>query len=339
MYWSDDEPLMNRLDEGARLDRAEAHATVDLTPQGPRNRAGRSSPGIQGMQKCTPLFAGMIVSLMALACGKASSPTAPTPTVPDPTVPSRQSQHRRRPRHPRPTSGPINHVFLVVEENASADAVMGGSQMPYLNSLATHNGSATQDYADAHPSIGNYFMLTVGNTVTNNNNFSGIVTDDNIVRQLLAAGKTWKSYAEDLPSVGYTGGDTGGYARKHNVLALLADVVNNPAQAGNLVPFSQFSSDLASNAFPNYSFIVPNLCNDGHDCPLTTADAWLQTNIAPLVNSAQFQRDGLLIVCSTKRQTPSSRAEEAVSHGLPLAREPSAGIDRRTCTSMRARCD
>ena len=243
------------------------------------------------MQKYAPLLAGIVVSM--LACGKASSPSAPTQTATPPTAPTPTPPP---PTAPPLTSGPINHVFLVVEENASASTVIGGPQMPYLNSLATQFGLATEYYANAHPSISNYFMLTVGNTVTNNNNFSGVVTDDNIVRQLLAAGKSWKSYAEDLPSVGYTGGDTGSYARKHNVLALLADVVNSPAQVGNLVPFSQFSSDLAGNAFPNYSFIVPNLCNDGHDCPLTTADAWLQSNIGPLVNSAQFQRDGLLIV-------------------------------------------
>ena len=224
------------------------------------------------------LVAGIVVSLM-LACGKAAGsfgpdadrdtpPTAPTPTPPPPTAPPL-------------TSGPIDRVFLVVEENASASTVIGGPQMPYLNSLATQFGLATESCANAHPSISNYFMLTVGNTVTNNNNFSGVVSDDNIVRQLLAAGKSWKSNAEDLPSVGYTGGDTASYARKHNVLALLADVVNSPAQVGNLVPFSQFSSDLTGDAFPNYSFIVPNLCNDGHDCPLTTADAWLQSNIGP----------------------------------------------------------
>ena len=244
------------------------------------------------MPKYAPLFAGIVVSLV-VACGKSSSPSAPTATAPPPTATTPTPPN---PPAPPSTSGPINHVFLVVEENASASTVIGGPQMPYLNSLATQFGLATEYYANAHPSISNYFMLTVGNTVTNNNNFSAVVSDDNIVRQLLAAGKTWKSYAEDLPSVGYTGGDTGGYARKHNVLALLADVVNSPAQVGNLVPFSQFSSDLAGNTFPNYSFIVPNLCNDGHDCPLTTADAWLQSNIGPLVNSAQFQRDGLLIV-------------------------------------------
>ena len=114
-------------------------------------------------------------------------------------------------------------------------------------------GLATEYYANTHPSIGNYFMLTVGNVVTNDNAFSRVVGDDNIVRQLVATGKTWKSYAEDLLSPGYTGGDTGGYARKHNVFALLADVVNNPAQVSNLVPFTQFSADLAASALPNYS--------------------------------------------------------------------------------------
>ncbi len=44
---------------------------------------------------------------------------------------------------------------------------------------------------------------------------------DNVVRELTAAGKTWKSYAESLPSVGYTGGDQGAYLRHHNPMSLL----------------------------------------------------------------------------------------------------------------------
>lgn len=195
-----------------------------------------------------------------------------------------------------PSTGPFSHVFVVVEENENQADVIGNPQMPYLNGLAAAYGHASQYYADTHPSIGNYFMLTVGNVVTNTDSFSSIVSDDNIVRQLLASGKTWKSYAEDLPSAGYTGGDTGTYARRHNVIALLADVVSSSAQRARLVPFSQFATDLGTNALPNYSFIVPNLCNDGHDCPISTADRWLQANIGPLVNSADFQQNGLLII-------------------------------------------
>src|SRR5207249_7875828 len=114
----------------------------------------------------------------------------------------------------------FNHVYIVVEENTDYTSVIGSSSMPYLNGLAQQYGLATQYYANTHPSIGNYFMMTVGKIITNDDNYSSVVSDDNVVRQLLAAGKTWKAYAEDLPSVGYTGGDVGNYARKHNVIAL-----------------------------------------------------------------------------------------------------------------------
>lgn len=199
---------------------------------------------------------------------------------------------------PTPSSGvpPLGHVFIVVEENTDYADVISGSAMPYLDSLAQEYGLATQYYADTHPSIGNYFMMTVGDTITNDDGYSTIVTADNIVRRLIAAGKTWKSYAEDLPSVGYTGGDVGTYARKHNVIALLSDVVNDTVQTKHLVPFTEFAADLVAHTLPNYAFIVPNLCNDAHDCSLSTADAWLRTNIDPLVRSTELQQDGLLII-------------------------------------------
>jgi acid phosphatase len=235
------------------------------------------------MKKFVPAVVATAVSLLLAACGGGQGPTAPA------AAPGTSGQ-------PTPSTGPFDHVVLVVEENEGAEDVIGNPAMPYLNRLASQYGLATEYYANTHPSIGNYFMLTVGRIVTNSDTYSGIVTDDNIVRQLLAAGKTWKSYAEDLPSVGYTGGDTGRYARRHNVFALLSDVVNSPTQVRNLVPFTQFSADLSASALPNYSFVVPNLCNDGHDCPLEIADGWLQSNIGQLFASSQFQRDGLLII-------------------------------------------
>jgi acid phosphatase len=120
---------------------------------------------------------------------------------------------------------------------------------------------------------------------------------------VLASGKRWKSYAEDLPFVGYTGGDNAKYLVRHNPLAYLTDVQNSPAQVQNLVPFSEFSADLPTANLPEYSFIVPNSCNDAHDCPLSTADAWLKTNIDPLINSSVFQKDGLLIIVFDEANT------------------------------------
>ena len=195
-----------------------------------------------------------------------------------------------------PGSARFGHVFVVTEENTNYTSVIGSSAMPYLNHLAQQYGLATQYYANTHPSIGNYFMLATGQIITNDDSYSTVVTVDNVVRELVAAGKTWKSYAEDLPSVGYTGPSTGNYARKHNVFALLSDVASDATQRNNLVPFTQFAADLRNGTLPTFANIVPNLCNDAHDCSLATADGWLQTNIDPLLQSATFRQDGLLII-------------------------------------------
>jgi len=192
--------------------------------------------------------------------------------------------------------GQFGHVFVVTEENTDyADVTT--SSMPYLMGLAAQYGLATQYYANTHPSIGNYFELATGQILTNNDGSSTIENVPNVVRSLVAAGKTWKSYAESIPNACYLGGDTGDYARKHNVFALLSDVANDPSgQACNIVPFTQFATDLANGRLPSFSNIVPNLCNDAHDCGLDVADSWLQTNIAPLIASPVFQQDGLLII-------------------------------------------
>jgi phosphatidylinositol-3-phosphatase len=204
---------------------------------------------------------------------------------------------------PTPTPGQTNpqfgHVFIVVEENFGYSDVIGSSSMPYFNGLANKYGLATNYYANLHPSIPNYFEMTAGKIETIDDTQtpqSFPVSDDNVVRELLAAGKTWKSYAEDLPSAGYTGGDIGNYLVRHNPLAYMTDVQNTPAQVQNLVPFSEFAADLLTANLPQYSFIVPNRCNDAHDCPLSTADTWLKNNIDPLINSPVFQKDGLLII-------------------------------------------
>ncbi len=208
----------------------------------------------------------------------------------------------------------------MVLENAGYADVIGSGNMPYLSSLAQQYDLAKSYYADTHPSIGNYFMLTAGQIYTNDDTFNGPVSVDNVVRELNAAGKTWKSYAESLPSVGYIAGDSYPYLHRHNPLSYYTDVVNDPNQQANLVPFTQFAIDLAAGNLPNYSFVVPNAHDDAHDCPanmstcqlsdkLKAADSWLQTNIAPLIANADFQKSGLLAIVFDEAQTSD------VTHG------------------------
>ena len=224
----------------------------------------------------------LVISAFAalqLACGSGGS--IPTITVQTP------------PPAGQPT---FSHVVLVVEENHSYADVIGSSSMPYFNSLVSQYGLATQYFADAHPSIPNYLMLTTGLTETFDDGFTGVISDDNVVRELVKAGKSWKAYAESLPSGGYLSNDSGPYLRRHNPFTYLSDVQNSSSQAANIVPFTQFATDLGNDALPQYSFIVPNAMDDAHDGTLAQADAWLQNNIKPLIENSAFQSSGLLII-------------------------------------------
>ena len=199
---------------------------------------------------------------------------------------------------------PFGHVLIVMEENTNYADVIGSASAPYLNALANQYGLATQYYASSHPSIPNYFALTTGQTLTNDDSQTPLtfpVSVDNVVRELVAAGKTWKSYAESIPSVGYIGGDATGpdggtFYTRHVPLPFMKDVQDSATQKLNIVPFTQLAADLAANDLPDYSFITPNGCDDAHDCSLSVADTWLKNNIDPLIKSAAFQKDGLLII-------------------------------------------
>jgi hypothetical protein len=207
---------------------------------------------------------------------------------------------------PPPAAASADHVFVVMLENHSFGQVAGNPAMPYLNGLAAGHSLAAGYFANAHPSIPNYFMLTTGNLETFDDGFTGTITDDNIVRALNGAGKSWKAYIESIPSMGYLGPNSGTYLRRHNPFAYLNDVNGSPTQAANMVSFSQLATDLAGGSLPNFAYVLPNSQDDAHDCPgggssctddqkLAAADAWLKANIDPLINSPKFGNSVLVI--------------------------------------------
>jgi phosphatidylinositol-3-phosphatase len=217
----------------------------------------------------------------------------------------------------------FEHVFVVVEENQNYDEIIGNTQdLPYLNTLAAKYGLATNYYANTHPSLNNYFYLTAGRSGTRSpwvgnlaDLFPGEVAGDNIASILSSNGKTWKAYAESIPRAGYVGSDHLPYVKRHNPFAYFENVrqsrvaSTHTSAAENIVPFENFAGDLQRDSLPDYSFIVPNLYNDGHTDPvskrsascgehraLKNIDTWLKTNIEPLIKSDTFKRSGLLVI-------------------------------------------
>ncbi len=192
---------------------------------------------------------------------------------------------------PTPTPTPVgsvhqyNKIVVVIGENTNASAVFGSADAPYINSLANNGAKFTNSFALARPSQPNYLMLFSGSAqgVTSNNMPGYQFTTPNLARALMDAGKSFCSYSEDLPSVGWNGASSGGYERKHNPVANWMGTGTNQVPATLNQPWYAFPSNY--NNLPSVSFVIPNQCNDGHNlCPpynnrTKQYDAWLQNYI------------------------------------------------------------
>ncbi|MCU1284268.1 MAG: phosphoesterase [Acidobacteriales bacterium] len=223
-----------------------------------------------------------------------------------------------------------NHVVVVVEENRSYLSVINDASMPYLNSLAAKYGLAVNYYGNVHPSIGNYFMMTTGQVIATSDGYPGTVTANNIVRQIITAGKTWKVYAESLPSVGYVGPSQYPYSKDHNPMAYFSDVKNSSMEKLKLVPFTQFPTDLKNGDLPDLSFIVPNQLHNAHDGTRNAADQWLKANIAPLIANPAFKQDGILII--TFDESVSSDTAHGGGHVATVVIGPRVILGKKSTT-------
>jgi hypothetical protein len=248
--------------------------------------------------------------LLGLVGCSAAAPESPSPAGPTPAgaaVAPTPTPTPTAPTAPTPTAAPglpvPDHVVIVVLENKDVDQILSGSDAPYLQSLADRSANFTAAHAETHPSQPNYIALFSGGT-------QGI-TDDKCAQtlsapslggQLIAAGRTFTGYAEDLPEVGFTGCTAGDYARKHSPWVNFADV---PASANR--PMSDLPADYAD--LPTLAFVIPNLCHDMHDCDVAAGDRWMRDTMDPYVDWAA-DHNSLLIV--TFDESASSSGDNGI---------------------------
>jgi phosphatidylinositol-3-phosphatase len=200
------------------------------------------------------------------------------------------------------------HIFFIIEENRSYVEIIGEKSIaPNINRLAHEYGTATQFYAEVHPSEANYVAMLGGDTF-------GIHDDDayyckadstdrycpgakrpgyvdhsvsqrSLVDQLEEHRLTWKGYMESIPAAGsdvarWPATDAPGvpaelYAVKHNGFMTFSHVQNDPHRTQKIVGFDVLDRDLSTGKMPNYAHIVPNQCNEMHgrdDGPDTPED-------------------------------------------------------------------
>lgn len=191
--------------------------------------------------------------------------------------------------------------MVIVEENNSYNAIIGNSQLPYVNSLAQKYVLATNWWGVSHPSEPNYLAMVSGSIWDNpadltpqDETYAGPTIGD----QLGSKGIAWKAYVEDMPAAcdltdTYSPGD---YDVNHNPFMYFQSIRNNSALCKRDVPFGQFASDLNAGAAPPFMFVVPNLNDDMHNGTYATADGWLKNQLSVVFASRWYAQGGTVVL-------------------------------------------
>jgi phosphatidylinositol-3-phosphatase len=191
--------------------------------------------------------------------------------------------------------------MVVVLENHSESTALSG--MPYLRSQAERYGVATNSYAVTHPSLPNYLAIAGGSTfgvLDDKPPAAHPVNGTSVFGQVRAAGQTAMTYAEGMAKPCELQRD-GLYAVKHNPWTYFADPAERSACRSFDVPSGTPDSgalhdDVAAGQLPTFSLLIPDLCNDAHDCALGTADSWLRSWLTTIMAGPDFAAGRLLVV-------------------------------------------
>jgi hypothetical protein len=267
---------------------------------------------------------------------------------------------------------------IILENKSYDQTFGPNSLAPYLSKQLTAQGELlTNYYGIGHNSLPNYIALVSGqapNVITQSDcqiyqdfvpgsivqvDVNGQIVGQGCVfptevqtigDQLVAHQFSWRGYMEDMstpclhPALNTQDqtqmakvGDQ--YAARHNPFVYFHSIIDGPACVAGDVPLTQLPTDLKHyDTTPNYVFITPNLCHDGHDTGcvdgepggLVSADAFLQQWVPLIMSSPAYQRDGLLLILFDEAEfsatSPSTSDSSACCNELPGPNSPLPGI-------------
>jgi len=220
-----------------------------------------------------------------------------------------------------PAGLPIyDHVVVVVEENKDYEQVIGNPEAPYLNrTLKAEGADLTRMFAEEHHSQGNYFWLLSGSN--QGVGFFDVIprrpiAAPNLAAALLAAGRSFKGYSEDLPAIGSKANRDGLYARKHVPWASFSNLPpGSTATTSVNLRFADWPADFSE--LPTVAFVIPNLINDMHDGRIAEAvaagDNWLAKNLDPYYRWAKDHNSLLIVTFDENSHGPAGLTRPAAA--------------------------
>ena len=231
------------------------------------------------MKRVLPIVLGVCAAVSSVVSSAGAAPTTPSPAVTAATG---------GPCGTSSAAPTYSHVIWVWMENHSYDTIIGSSQAPYINTLASQCGLATNYHNISHPSLPNYVAGTSGLALSSLTKFDKDCSPSKrcstSAPSIFGQGETWKAYEESMPT-SCDPSNSGEYAVRHNPPPYYTTLAGC---ATNDVPYTQLATDLANNALPAFSFVTPNLIDDMHDGTIAQGDTWLANNLPTIFNSPEY---------------------------------------------------
>jgi hypothetical protein len=220
-----------------------------------------------------------------------------------------------------PGSASYRHVIWIWMENEDYANVIGSSSAPYLNSLASECGLATNYHAITNPSLPNYIAATSGLGGYKLKPFYSDCEPDSYcstrLKSIFSQVSSWRAYQESMPTA-CAHSDAGLHAARHNPPIYYRSLTG--CQQRDL-PLTALAGDLASDSLPNFSFITPNLCHDAHSCPLARGDEWLAEETRRIIQSPAYAAGHTVLFITFDEGEEASRvATVIVNPSTPTAR-------------------
>ena len=191
----------------------------------------------------------------------------------------------------------FTHVVVVVFENHEASSIAGSPDAPTFNALARRYATLTN--YDGGRRIRACRTTSRSSRARRTGSRATAPTASSVRAASPTRSPPPARRGRRTPRTfrvpGFTGGSSGRYAKKHDPFLYFRDVAGSRARRDRVVPFTRLGRDLAAHRLPDFSLVVPNLCDDMHDCSVATGDAWLKAHVVPLLHSPEL-RGGVVFV-------------------------------------------
>jgi acid phosphatase len=237
---------------------------------------------------------------------------------------------------PPPSDGRVTKVLIIPVENKGFNQIANGA--PFIRSMGDKHGTFTAHKAWTHPSLPNYMVWGFGSTQGVSSNISPgskNITAPTVYGGAIRAGYTAKVYADGMPSNCYRSDGGTRYSPRHvewthadSETALCKQFV---------VPYaSNFAADARSGNFPNVGEVVPNNCNNSHDCSIRTADEWFKARWSLIEASPDWKSGRLMVIFTADEDNKAegNRVYTAVIHPAIKGKRYSTPINHASISRL-----